>query len=99
MKLIWTREALERLSEIEKYISKENPENAIRFVDYLIEKGESIKDFPKIGRMVPEIGQDNIREIIAKRYRIIYRISGEQIEILTVYEGHRLLRFEKLENG
>lgn len=72
MKLIWTREALERLSEIEKYISKENPENAIRFVDYLIEKGESIKDFPKIGRMVPEIGQDNIREIIAKRYRIIY---------------------------
>jgi toxin ParE1/3/4 len=96
MHLVWTREALNKLSEIEKYISQDSPDRAITFVDYLIERGDALKDHPNIGRVVPEIGKESIRELIAKNYRIIYRIDRDRIEILTVFEGHRLLRDDEL---
>jgi toxin ParE1/3/4 len=96
MQIIWTLEALERLAEIEEYISKDSSTRAVKFIDYLIDRGESLCDHPQMGRVVPEIGNGNIREIIAKKYRIIYRISKERIEILTVFEGHRLLKLNEL---
>jgi len=96
MQVIWTREALDRLSEIEDYIAKDSPERAIGFVNYLTDQGEALKDHPKIGRVVPELANENIRELIAKKYRIIYRVSKKRVEILTVFEGHRLLRLEEL---
>ena len=96
MQLVWTREALERLTEIEAFISKDSQIRAVDFINYLIDQGETLKDHPKIGRVVPEVGNENIRELIAKKYRIIYRLSKERIEILTVFEGHRLLRSDEL---
>ena len=71
MQIRWTREALDRLSEIEKYILKDSPVRAINFVDYLIDQGENLKDHPMISRIVPEIGNESIRELIAKKYKII----------------------------
>lgn len=96
MQVVWTHEALEKLSEIEEYISKDSQERAVKFVNYLIDQGETLKDHPKIGRVVPEVGNESIRELIAKKYRIIYRVFEKRIEILTVFEGHRLLRIEEL---
>ncbi len=96
MTVIWTREALEKLYEIEEFIGTDNSERAETFINYLIEHGESILQNPKIGRTVPEILNPGIREIIVKKYRIVYRIKKEKIEILTVFEGHRLLRIDEL---
>lgn len=96
MTVIWTREALEKLNEIEEFIGTDNSERAETFINYLIERGESILQNPKIGRAVPEILNPGIREIIVKKYRIVYRIKKEKIEILTVFEGHRLLRIDEL---
>lgn len=96
MTVIWTREALEKLSEIEKFIATDSPERAETFINYLIERGESISHNPKIGRTVPEILNPEIREIIVKKYRIVYRIKKGKIEILTVFEGHRRLRIDEL---
>jgi len=41
--------------------------------------------------MVSEIGRDDIREIILGNYRVIYRITPDEVEILTIYHGARLL--------
>ena len=97
MKVIWTKEALERLSDIEEFIAQNNPQRAEKFINLLIEQGESISQNPKIGRIVPEISNPNLRELITKKYRIVYRIKSNQIEILTVFEGHRLLRIDEIE--
>ena len=43
------------------------------------------------GRRVPEFDRDDLREMIKRGYRIVYLVSDEQIEILTVSEGHRQL--------
>ena len=95
MKIAWTNEALERLAGIEDYISKDSPERAARFVDQLIEHAESLRDTPRAGRTVPEVAQPDIRELIFKKYRIVYRVKKDRIEILTVFEGHMLLRINK----
>ena len=96
MNVIWTGEALEKLSAIEEFIGADSPERAETFINYLIEQGESISQNPKIGRTVPEISNPYIREIIANKYRIVYRLKKKTIEILTVFEGHRLLRIDEL---
>lgn len=62
------------------------------FVDKLISLAETIVDNPKKGRVVPELSLENIRELLHKNYRIAYLIKKNSIEILTVFEGHRLLK-------
>ncbi len=91
MKLIWTRTALENLKEIEGYIARDNPKKVIEFTDRLIDKCENLKDNPDMGRVVPEFQIQQVRELIVKNYRIVYRHVAEEIQILTVFEGHRLL--------
>jgi addiction module RelE/StbE family toxin len=97
MIVIWTDEALENLGEIEAFIGRDNPQKLESFVNHLIEQGESIARNPHMGRMVPEISNPEIRKLIIKKYRIVYRIHEEEIEILTVFEGQKLLRTEELE--
>jgi toxin ParE1/3/4 len=48
---------------------------------------------------VPEISNPDIRELIYRRYRIVYRFKGDVLEILTVFEGHRLLRLSAEDKG
>ncbi|MFQ5709610.1 MAG: type II toxin-antitoxin system RelE/ParE family toxin [bacterium] len=96
MRVVWTQEALDRLSDIEDFISQDSPQSAARFVNYLIQRGESVSENPLIGRIVPEISDPNLREINAKKYRIVYRIQENKVEILTVFEGHKLLSLEEL---
>jgi plasmid stabilization system protein ParE len=100
MKIRWTQEALDRLLEIEAFISLDSPERAFKFVNDIIDHTEkALSDRIRLGRMVVEISNPNIREIIFKKYRIIYRLNKNQVEILTVFEGHRLLRIDEIERA
>jgi addiction module RelE/StbE family toxin len=96
MKVRWSHEAFLHLIEIEIFIAKDSPIRAQKFIDQIIKRGDALQDSPHIGRMVPEISNPDIRELIIKNYRLIYKISSEQIEILTVFEGHRLLRVNEI---
>ena len=96
MSVTWSREAGENLVEIEEFIARDSLERAVRFVDALIDHAEAIlADNPRSGRIVPEIGNPDMRELIHRGYRIVYRLKGDVLEILTVFEGHRLLRLDK----
>ena len=95
MKIRWTHEALNQLIEIEDYILKDSPARAIQFVNQLIEHAESISDKPRMDRVVPELANPDIRELIFKKYRTVYRLEKNYIEVLTVFEEHRMLRVKK----
>ena len=99
MKLTWTNEALNRLIEIENYISEDSPHRALNFVNQIIQKAESLKKHPKKGRIVPEFSIPGLRELIYKNYRIVYIIKQDSLEILTVFESHRLIRIDELTKG
>jgi toxin ParE1/3/4 len=92
MKLVWTKESLTRLREIEEYIAADNPRAALAFIDKIISLADSLSENPEKGRIVPELSITQIREILYKNYRIVYLLRKNSIEILTVFEGHRLLR-------
>lgn len=96
MKLLWTEKAISNLNEIEKFIARNNLDIAIKFVDKLIDKAETLVENPKKGRIVPELSIEQIREIIYKKYRIVYLLKESSIEILTVFESHKLLREDEI---
>ena len=47
--------------------------------------------FPNSGRIVPEFGDSAMREILWRNYRLVYRLVGENVEVVTVFHGARLL--------
>jgi addiction module RelE/StbE family toxin len=89
LKVVWTEQALVRLTEIQDFIARANREAAKRLVHRIAERGEELSNFPEMGRVVPEAPGTGLREIIEGRYRIVYRIQAQGIQIVTVFEGHR----------
>ena len=96
MKIKWTKEALFNIQEIEDFISQDNQTAAINLTNKFISLVEDLVNFPKKGRIVPELSFDQIRETLYKNYRIVYLIKKNSIEILTVFEGHKLLDKENI---
>jgi toxin ParE1/3/4 len=83
------------LDEIALYISKDSPRYASRFVESVYEKADKLISFPKLGRVVPEYGNDAIREIILGNYRLIYFIKSEKtIVVIRIIHSARLLNIE-----
>lgn len=96
MKIIWSPFAHQRVNEIADHIAKDNFTAAEKWVNSIYDGVKRLKDFPKSGRVVPEVGKSYIREILHGNYRIIYRIEKESINILTVRHGKQLLPIEEL---
>ncbi|MEK6527678.1 MAG: type II toxin-antitoxin system RelE/ParE family toxin [Nitrospirota bacterium] len=96
MKIVWSPLAIERVSESAEYIAQDSPEAATKWVDNLFEKVKRLKDFPRSGRRVPETKRTDILEILYGHYRIIYRVSQNEISILTVRHGKQILPKEDI---
>jgi toxin ParE1/3/4 len=90
-KVTWTEQALEDLEAVCLFIARDAPRYAELFADQVFKVTDRLEDFPLSGRVVPEIGREDIREIILGNYRIIYRVLPEEVEILTVHHGAREL--------
>jgi plasmid stabilization system protein ParE len=81
------------LKSITFYVAQgSSPEIAARFGNSLIDRALTLETLPMRGRVVPEIGDPNVREIIFKSYRIVYRIRGEAVEIPGRHCPTRFLR-------
>lgn len=96
MRIIWSPLAHQRINEIADYIANDNLTAAQKWVTSIYDRVKRLKDFPKSGRVVPEVGKQYIREIFFGKYRIIYRIEKKAINILTVRHGKQRLPIEDL---
>lgn len=95
MRLVWQPQARDDLKRIGRYIVRDNPKAARRWVFHLRDRALQAARHPKSGRVVPEFERDDIREILVRNYRIVYLIRKNSVEILTVFEGHKLLDLEE----
>ncbi len=93
----WTLQAVKGIESIAEFIAEDSSHYARLFVIDVLEAVDRLVDFPKSGRVVPEVNDPDIREIILGNYRIAYRLKGESAEILTVYHGARLLDPSRLQ--
>ncbi len=91
MKVHWTEHAITRLKVIETHIAENAPEIAKQVIYGLLVESRKLAELPFYGRVVPEYKQDSIREILKRPYRIIYRLNGGHIDVLTVMHYRQLL--------
>jgi plasmid stabilization system protein ParE len=96
MKIIWSPLAIDRASEIAEYIAQDKPSAAEKWINTVFSKVEQLKSSSEIGRVVPEIRNDQFRELIYGNYRIIYRIEKTQISILTIRHGKQILPIDEI---
>lgn len=87
----WRPQALKDLEEIETYYKRVAPDYAEFFVEQVFEKADQLERFPRMGRMVPEIEDEAIRELIYRDYRIIHIVDPdeEEVAVLTVIHSAR----------
>jgi len=90
-KVFLSDEALSDLERIVAYIAPHNPAAAERLGNRLLDAALSLQTFPERGRMVPEFRQRELREIIFRSYRIIYRVKSPDasVEVVRFWHGAR----------
>jgi plasmid stabilization system protein ParE len=91
MKVAWTRRAREHVLEAIKLIRWDKPGAASKWADRVFAEVETLADLPRRGRVVPELERPNVRELLVGNYRVIYRIADDEVVILAVRHGRRLL--------
>jgi toxin ParE1/3/4 len=96
MKIIWSPLAIDRASEIAEYIAIDKPSAADKWINTVFSKVKQLESSPQSGRVVPEIGNDQFRELIYGNYRIIYRVEKKQVSILTIRHGKQILPIEEI---
>ena len=97
MKIVWSPLAIDRVSAIADYIAQDKPSAAEKWVDTVFSTVEQLKTSPELGRIVPEIENDPIRELLYGNYRIVYRMEKKQISILTVRHGKQILPINEIQ--
>lgn len=90
----WTEQAVEDLREIREFIERDSPRYGRLVAERLFEATSRLGLFPRSGRMVPELSRDDVREIIAGEYRIVYRLESDAVTLLTVFRSSRLFPLE-----
>jgi len=93
-RLRWSPRAASNLERICEHIAEDSETYALAFARRIVALVEALPDFPRSGRVVPEYGDDNIREKLHGSYRIVYRLQETAIEVVTIIHGARLLRDE-----
>ncbi|MBC7543645.1 MAG: type II toxin-antitoxin system RelE/ParE family toxin [Candidatus Sericytochromatia bacterium] len=71
-------------------IAAGSPLAADRWVREILAAVEKVTNLPLAGRSVPEVERPDIREILKRTDRVVYRVGSDRLEVLTVFEGHRL---------
>ena len=87
----WTPQALADLDAICLFIARDAPAMSSVFANRVFRATDRLAEHPRSGRIVPEAQRDHVREVIVGNYRIIYRLLDEDVQVLTVHHGARLL--------
>lgn len=92
----WSPLSAERLSDIVSFISEDNPNAARKIAANIFSFVEKLTNFPKSGRIVPELSNAKYREVLVGNYRVIYSIVEDVIYILTIRHKKQLLRLKDI---
>ena len=90
-KVEFSPQAVLDLEDIADFIAEDNPRAAEAWVDRLVETAEGMTAHPKAGRVVPEVDDTHVREVLLGNYRIVYRVEPTRILVLTVIDGTQAL--------
>jgi len=91
-KVIWSHEAAIDMNALAEYIARDSRYYAAAFIQELRDASRSLVRFSERGRIVPELGENAIRELLIHEYRMIYQVRNDQVLILGIIHGRRDLK-------
>ena len=93
-RVVWAPQAIQDVEAIRAHVARDSSHYADLVVERLVAAVERLADHPRSGRVVPELGDESIREVIHGNYRVIYRFRRDVVEIATVFHGARSFRLD-----
>jgi len=87
----WTAGARADLMEMFAYVAAENPEAAARLRARIRADTARLVDHPGLGRVVPELGDSALRELIVRPYRVVCLALADEVHMLGVIHSRRLM--------
>jgi toxin ParE1/3/4 len=94
--VIWTPRAQSDLKAIHDYIAKDAPLNVKHIIQDIVRKADILLSFPKAGKKVIDIHNNNVREIHVHAWRIIYHLKNNDVYVLTVLHKRRNMEFDDM---
>ena len=92
MDISFSESAIDDLENIKEYYSEQGvPQIGLDFVTSIVEHIETLAVHPDIGRIVPELNDELIRELIHPPFRVVYLRESNIIKIIRVWRSERLL--------
>lgn len=88
-RVVSTRPARDDLREIRGFIARDSAQYARTVTAGLVLAVDRLRDYPLLGRIVPELARPNLRELIEGTYRFVYRLTTDEVQILAVVHGAR----------
>lgn len=88
----WSPQAADDLEAIRNFIARDSAHYAKLVVQRIVAAIEMLATSPEMGRVVPELRNPEVREIIVGAYRVVYRHQRGIVEISTIFHGSRLFR-------
>ncbi len=73
------------------YIAQDGPAVADRVTRSLLLRSRQLEMAPHSGRRVPEYGRDDVRELLARPYRILYVVLTDRIDVIAVMHYRQML--------
>ncbi len=95
--VIWSEPAKADLRSIHDFIAHDSHHYAKKVTQDIAAKTDILDTLPRMGRMVPELGNENIRELSLYSYRILYETQDQQVFVLAIIHKRRDLRPEMIE--
>lgn len=90
--IVWSSVARDDLKSLVAFIKADSPGYAQTFGLHIQQRVGQLLQFPESGRKVPEDKRGIYRELIVGNYRVVYRVDGDIVTIVTLIHGARLLQ-------
>jgi toxin ParE1/3/4 len=91
-RIVWSSCAAQDLDSITDYIAADSPAYAGVVLKNIVNQTRMLARFPQAGRKVPEFDDENVRELVVYSYLIIYRLQQDEVLIVAVIHGKRVLQ-------
>ena len=88
-RVVWAESAQGALDEVISYIATDSRANAARVLERALTTARNLSALADRGRVVPEINHSAIREVFVFRYRMMYRVEADRVEIVAFVHGAR----------
>jgi plasmid stabilization system protein ParE len=91
MRIEWSPRSVADLASIRAFIAADSARYADLTIHRLIRAADQLSSFPRMGRIVPEVGEPDLRELIVPPFRIVYRVRPSLVEVVLVFRSSRVI--------